>query len=234
MKRCNWDGTEINEAEPRDELPPEGVGDPFQYLPPEVPFTSQMAAMAERYVSNVPHAIDYRFYPAFQAAAHLRPQTPAQHEKRRTQFASLQQQTEAMGFQLPESLTRLVTTDAYVDRLHHGAIWLGLPEELWRLPADTEKLMFFVFREEQGGCWHLLLAPDHSHRVVWCEEAFGVPSAWMSYRSSGTLPDFSKYEVKLCADSFDEWLYFFFRDCEMAHHRYFERLYDYFVFAAQE
>jgi hypothetical protein len=231
MKRCNWDGTETDEAEPRDQLPPGGVGDPFQYLPPEVPFTSQMADMADRYVSNVPHAIDYRFYPAFQAAAFLRPQTPAQHEKRRTHFASLRQQAEAMGFQLPESLIRLVTTDAYVDRLHNNTIWLDLPEELWPLPADPEKLVFLVFSEGQGCCnWHLLLAPDHSHCVVGCEAPFGVRSVW----GSGIVPDYSKFEVKLCADSFDDWLYFFFRDCEKDDRHYLESLNDYFAFTAQE
>jgi hypothetical protein len=188
-----------------------------------------MAELADRYVSNVPHCIDYRFYSAFQAAAFLRPQSPAQHEKRRTDFALLRQQVEAMGFRLPESLIRLVETDSYVDRLHHNSIWLDLSEELWHLPADPEKLMFLVFSEGQGcGYWHVLLAPDHTHCVVWCESPFGKPSAW------AVVPEYSRFEVRLCADSFDEWLYYFFRDSEKGDRHYFESLYDYFSANAHE
>jgi len=226
MKRCNWDGTEIRDTDAHDQLPSGGVADPFQYLPPEIAFTSRMAAIADRYESG---DIDGAFYPAFQAASFLRPRSPTQHEERRTQFASLGQQVEAMGFQLPESLIRLIETDNYVDRLHHNTIWLDLPDELWRLPADPEKLMFLVFREGQGCCyWHLLLAPDHSHCVVCCEAAFGVPSVWH------TVPDFSKFEVELCADRLDEWLYYFFRESADHDRHYIQWLDDYFATTARE
>ena len=218
MKRCNWDGAEIRDTDAHDQLPSGGVVDPFQYLPAEIVFTSKMTVIADRYESG---DIDFTSYSAFQAASFLRPRSAAQHDERRTQFASLRQQVEAMGFQLPESLIRLIETDNYVDRLHHNTIWLCLPDELWRLPADPEKLMFLVFREGQGCCyWHLLLAQDRSHCVVCCEEAFGMPSGWHK------VPDFNTFEVRLCADSFDEWLCYFFRDSAEGDRHYIQWLDD--------
>ena len=105
MKRCNWDGQKTGDTDVQNPLPPGGAADPFRYLPAEIAFTAPMAALADRYVAN---DIDWRYYPAFQAAAFLRPHSPAQHEARRRQFASLRHQVEAMGFQLPASLIRLV------------------------------------------------------------------------------------------------------------------------------
>ena len=167
MKRCAWDCTEIDDVDVRGQIPTSGFTDPFRYLPPDIAFTSEIAAMADRYES---HDIDWAFYPAFQAASFIRPRPPAEHEKRRAKFASLRQQLEAMGFQLPRSLIALIETDNYVDRLRHNTIWLRLPDELWRLPADPEKLMFLVFSEGQGCChWHLLLASDRTHCVVCCD-----------------------------------------------------------------
>jgi hypothetical protein len=227
MRRCAWDCSEIDEADRRDQLAPGGVGDPFRYLPKEVAFTSEMAAMADRYES---HSIDWTFCPAFQAACFLRPESAAQHETRRRKFASLRQQVESMGFQLPTSVVVLVETDEYVDRLHHNTIWLKLPDEIWPLPAEPEKIMFLVFSEGQGCChWHLLLAPDHTHVVVCCEEAFGCPSVW-----PGKVPDFSKFEVTQCADSFDEWLYYFFRESAEHDRQYLQRIDEYIDNSAGE
>lgn len=205
MKRCNWDGTELNDEARRIESFSSKVVDPFEYLPQSVAFTPEMEEMADRYIAG---DIQWESYAAQQAAQFLRPRSKEQHETRRNQFAELHQQVETMGYSLPKSLCTLVNNDSYMDRLHHNTIWLSFPQELWQLPSQSDKLMFLVFSECQGcGHWHLLLAPDHSHCVVVCEEAFGCPSDW-----PGEIPDFGKFEIKLCADSFDEWLTHYFLD----------------------
>ncbi|MEZ6143994.1 MAG: hypothetical protein R3B91_00895 [Planctomycetaceae bacterium] len=48
------------------DVPADALDDPFLYLPPPVEFTDEMEVIAERYTS---HDIDWRYYPAFQAAA---------------------------------------------------------------------------------------------------------------------------------------------------------------------
>lgn len=115
-------------------------------------------------------------------------------------------EAEAAGYVVPEIFRELVETDAYVDRLHHSYIWLEMPEELWRLPSDPSRVVFLAFIEGHAGAgWHLLLAPDGSHTMVSCDYPFGVPSNWPR-----AVPDYSKWEVEQCADSIEEWLYYYF------------------------
>lgn len=200
MKRVHWDGSTDVRRQVLS-LPDRLTETLFQYLPAEIPFTPEMGELADRYVNN---DIDWRHYPAFQAAAFLRPKTDAEHNRRRAEFSQLRRSAETEGFSLPDVFCELVETDNYIDRLHHNGIWLRLPEELWRLPAAPSRLMFLMFTEGQGCChWHLLLSPDGTHSVVCSDYAFGC--LWMS----GRVPDYSKWEVRLCADSAEEWLFHF-------------------------
>ncbi len=45
---------------------------------------------------------------------------------------------------------------------------------------------------------------------------------------SGKVPDYSKWEVQLCADSVEEWLFHFFAEASEHDRRYLERLNSYF------
>ena len=220
MKRVHWDGsTDVTEQAPG--FPDKLAETLFQYLPAEIPFTAEMEELAERYANS---NIDFHYYPAFQAAMFLRPKAHSEHQRRRTQFSKLRQSAEADGFSLPDVFCALVETDQYVDRLHHNTIWLTLPEELWRLPADPSRLMFLMFAEGQGCCyWHLLLGPDGTHSVVCSDEPFGCPSNWMS----GMVPDYRNCEVRLCADSVEEWLFHFFTEASDHDRQYVEYLNDY-------
>lgn len=221
MERVHWDGsTEV--AKHVSSLPDNLTETLFQYLPAEIPFTAEMERLADRYVNN---DIDWRHYPAFQAAAFLRPKTDSEHERRRAEFSELRRSVEAEGFSLPDVFCRFVESDNYIDRLHHNTIWLQLPEELWRLPADPSRLMFLMFSEGQGCChWHLLLSPDGTHSVVCSDHAFGCPSVWMS----GQVPDYSEWKVQLCADSVEEWLFHFFTEAAEGDRQYLEQLNSYF------
>ena len=220
MDRVHWDG--FAQVTTQGSLPDDLAGNLFKYLPAEIPFTAQMERLANRYVNN---EIDWRYYPAFQAAAFLRPKTESEHKRRRAQFDELRRSAEAQGFSVPSVFCELVDTDNYVDRLRHNAIWLELPEELWRLPAEPSQVMFLMFTEGQGCChWHLLLKPDRTHSVVCSQHAFGCRSAWMS----GNVPDYSKWEVHLCADSVEEWLYHFFTEASEHDKQYLDRLSSYF------
>jgi hypothetical protein len=49
-----------------------------------------------------------------------------------------------------------------------------------------------------------------------------------------TVENFSKFEVSLCADSFNEWLYFFFRESAEHDRQYVKRLDDYFAAIARK
>ena len=221
MERVHWDGS--SDATRELSSLPAGLRETlFQHLPTEIPFTDDMERLADRYVNS---AIDWRHYPAFQAAAFLRPKTEKEHERRRTVFRQLRRDAETEGFSLPDVFCDLVETDSYIDRLHHNTIWLQLPEELWPLPADPSQLMFLMFSEGQGCLhWHLLLSPDGTHCVACSSYPFGRPSAW----ASGEVPDYSQWEVQLCADSVEEWLFRFFNEASDQDRQYLEHLNEYF------
>lgn len=221
MERVHWNGS--TDAAREVGRPPENLRETlFQYLPAEISFTNEMERLADRYINN---EIDWRHYPAFQAAAFLRPKTRTEHERRRTAFRRLRHDAEAEGFSLPDVFCELVETDSSIDRLHHNTIRFQLPEELWRLPADPSRLMFLMFSEGQGCChWHLLLSRDGTHCVACSPHPFGCPSAW----ASGKVPDYSQWEVHLCADSVEEWLFHFFNEASEQDRQYLEHLKGYF------
>jgi hypothetical protein len=157
---------------------------------------------------------------AMQAACFLRPRPQELHKEHREAFRLRAAEAEADGFVMPANFRELVETDAYVDRLHHNTIWLEMPEELWRLPSDPSRVVFLAFTEGHAGCgWHLLLAQDGSHAVVFCEYPFGLPSNW----PGRAVPDDSQWKVERCADSIEEWLYHYFLD-SAEHDRHFIEL----------
>ena len=215
MKRVRWNGDPLEGSEVK--LPSNLRETIFEHLPPPVPITPKVADMAERYLRGEISGPDYV---AMQAAAFITPKSLEQHEKRRRNFQQRAAEAEDKGFTVPAVFRELVMNDAYVDRLHHNCLWLQMPEELWALPADPDKLMFLAFSEGQG-CyhWHLLLEPDGSHSVVGCGEPFGMVSCWM-----GKVPDYSEWEVQHCANSIEEWLYHFFQASAGHDRRYLESL----------
>lgn len=205
------------------ECPIDALSDPFLYLPPPVEFTPPMRVVAEKYFA---HQTDWRYYPAFQAAAFLMPKTPEQHTQRREQFSLLKQSAEAQGFSIPEAITKLFMTDELIDRLHHNCVWPSLPEELMRLPADPRFGVLLFLIEGQGcGIWHLLLAPDGTHRVVSASGRFGCIKGF----PPGHMPDFATFEVNDCMDSVNRLLYHYFVESARHDKTYVERLEQYFA-----
>lgn len=190
---CSCEMHLVESLEP--EAPDDALDDPFSYLPSPVEFTDDMAVVAERYRS---HDIDWRYYPAFQAAAFLQPKTPEQHADRKERFLALKEAAESQGFSVPETLTRLFTTDAYIDRLHHNCVWPTLPEQIVRLPSNPEFALFLFLIEGQAcGIWHLLLAPDGSHKVITADARFGCTHGY----PPGRIPDSAQFRVFQCMDT---------------------------------
>lgn len=186
------------------ETPQDALDDPFTYLPPPIPFTAEMEVIANRYNS---HDIDWRYYPAFQAAAFLQPKSPQRHADRKEQFLNLKQSAESQGFSVPDALTRLFLTDEFIDRLHHNCVWPNLPEQIVRLPSNSEFALFLFLTEGQGcGFWHLLLALDGSHTVVNADVRFGCTSGY----PPGYTPDPSQFTVFQCMDTLNRLLYHYF------------------------
>jgi hypothetical protein len=216
MNRVNWNGSPLdNEAR---SLPAKLRDTIFDYLPPPVPMTPVIEDMAHKYESREWMKTPQHYGP-MQAAYFIHPRSPDFHQLRRDAFRLRSAEAEADGFVVPDIFRELVETDAYVDRLHHGTIWLEMPEELCRLPSDPSRVVFHAFTEGHAGCgWHLLLGPDGSHAVVFCEYPFGFPSTWPR------PPDYGKWTVELCADSIEEWLYHYFLDSAENDRRYIERL----------
>lgn len=215
MNRVNWNGLPLKQD--CETLPPRLRETIFGYLPPPVSTTPVIEELAHKYLNG---QITGQDYVAMQAAAFIRPKPHDNHQQRRNTFSRRAAEAEADGFVIPDVFRELVENDAYVDRLHHNCIWLQMPGELWRLPADPSRLVFLAFTEGQGCCnWHLLLAPDGSHCMVCCEHPFGVPSNW-----PGSVPDYSKWKVEQCADSIEEWLYHYFRESAEHDREYIERL----------
>lgn len=205
------------------EVPEDALSDPFAYLPPPVDFTDAMASLASRYRA---HDIDWRYYPAFQAAAFLQPKTAEQHAERRKQFLSLKSSAESQGFTVPESLTKLYTTDAFIDRLHHNCVWPSLPEEIVRLPSNPDFAVFLFLIEGQAcGIWHLLLAPDGSHTVITADARFGCIRGY----PPGRIRDPATFNVCQCVDTLNRLLYQFFIDSAQHDLQYIRRLQQYFA-----
>lgn len=218
MNRVTWNGLPFENA-PR-KLPGKLRETIFDYLPPPVLMTSVIEEMAQKYQSGAWCKTPEHYAP-MQAAYFIQPQSPDSHTKRRDLFRLRVAEAEADGFVVPEVFRTLVETDAYVDRLHHNTIWLEMPEELWRLPSEPSHVVFLAFKEGQGCCnWHLLLAPDGSHSMVSCEHPFGVRSNWPSL----VVPDYSHWKVNRCADSIEEWLYYYFLDSADDDRHYIEQL----------
>ncbi len=216
MQRVQWDGEPLDGALPS--LPANLRETVFDSLPPPVPMTPVIEEMAQQYQSGEWTKTPQHYGP-MQAAYFLRPRPPEQHQRRRDTFRRRVAEAEADGFVVPDVFRTFVETDAYVDRVHHNTIWLDLPEELWRLPADPSRVVFLGFVEGHAGAgWHLLLAPDGSHSMISCDYTFGQPSVWPR------LPDYSQWKVKRCADSIEEWLYHYFLDSAAHDRHYIERL----------
>lgn len=203
--------------------PDDALDDPFSYLPPPVAFSEEMAAIAGRYLA---HDVDWRYYPAFQAAAFLKPKTAAQHAERKQQFLKLKASAESQGFAVPESLTRFYMTDEYIDRVHHNCVWPSLPEMIVRLPAHPEFAVFLFLGEGQGcDFWHLLLAPDGSHTVINADARFGSPLEY----PPGRMPDPAAFRVRQCADTLNRLLYHYFSASAEHDVQYVQRLQQYFL-----
>lgn len=216
MNRVDWNGEPL--STPPKSLPPNLSNSIFEYLPIPVEFTPEMGVLAERYLAG--GKLDFQDYMPMQSAAFLKPQSAASHEARRSKFSRLVELAKSEGFLLPRIFVEFVETDEYVDRIHHNTIWLQLPEELWRLPSDPTKLMFLAFTEGQGCCaWHLLLSNDGTHQMACCEHPFGLVSIWPR-----EIPDYTKWEVEICADSIEEWLYHYFKASADFDQTYLEHL----------
>ena len=218
MNRVNWNGTPLETMPQR--LPANLRQTIFDYLPPPLAMTPTMEEMAQKYQSGEWIKTPEHYAP-MQAAYFLRPRSQDDHRRRRDTFRSRVAEAEADGFLVPDIFREFVETDAYVDRVHHNTIWLQLPEELWRLPSDPSRVVFLAFTEGQGCCnWHLLLASDGSHSMISCEHPFGLPSNW----PRRAVPDYNQWKVELCADSVEEWLYYYFLDSAEHDRHYIERL----------
>lgn len=204
------------------DAPDDALNDPFLYLPPPVEFTQEMAVIADRYKG---HDIDWSHYPAFQAAAFLQPKTATQHAERKGRFLALKKSAEIQGFSVPDSLTRLYTTDEFIDRLHHNCVWPSLPEEIVRLPSNPDFALFLFLVEGQGcGIWHLLLAPDGSHTVITADTRFGCTPGDPPERIR--VP--ASFQVCQCMDGLNRLLYHYFVASAQHDGHYIQRLQQYF------
>lgn len=218
MNRVNWNATPLEQESAS--LPPNLRDTLFDYLPPVIPMTPVIEEMARQYESGEWIKTPL-LYASMQAAYFLRPKSPAIHQKRRETFRKRAAEAAAAGYVIPAAFRELVETDAYVDRLHHNTIWLEMPEELWRLPSDPSRLVFLAFVEGHAGCgWHLLLAPNGTHSMIYCDYPFGLPSNWPGRK----VPDYSQWPVAHCADSIEAWLYHYFLDSADHDRHYRERL----------
>ena len=215
MNRVKWNGLPLDSS--HQSLPDKLQEVIFSYLPPPLPTTPVIEDLAEKYFKGQFTGQDYA---AMQAAAFVRPKSRETHEERRQIFNLRAAEALANGFVVPATFRTLVESDEYVDRLHHNSIGLTMPEELWRLPEDPSLLVFLAFTEGQGCCnWHLLLAKVGSHSIVCCEHPFGLTSNWPC-----AIPDCSQWTVERCADSIEEWLFYYFLESTSHDQQYIEQL----------
>ena len=181
-----------------------------------------MRQVADRYLA---HDIDWRYYPAFQAAAFLKPKSHDEHEKRRQQFQTLKNSAESEGFVVSDSLTQLFMDDSIIDRIHHNCVWPTLPDKIPRLPAASDHAVFLFLIEGQAcGIWHVLLAPDGSHSIINASDSFGKSNMY----PPGREPDPATFRVYHCMDSINQLLYYYFTESARHDAEYMDRLAKYF------
>lgn len=210
------------------DIPREALNDPLSFLPAPVEFTAEMAILADRYRK---HDIDWKAYPAFQAAAFLQPKSAEQHSDRRRHFQTLKESAESQGFAIPKSIIELFTTDSSIDRLHHNCVWPMLPAQLVRLPADPALVVLLFLVEGQGSdFWHLLLAPDGTHTVIYSDTAIGRPRN----RPPNISNDLAKCRVFQCMVSVNDLLCSYFNESARHDEQYVERLTQYFSQGSNE
>lgn len=198
-------------------VPPDYDTNPFKYLPAEVSLSDAELKLAEQYENG-----DFSGgYMTSQIACFRRPKPKQRHDDRRAKFQMLRNSVDAEGLVLPPAFIELVETDNYIDRLRHNTIWLRLPDEIVPLPDDPAQKMFLMFggSSDYGG-WYLLLSPDGTHVVAYCNEPVGLVSGY----PPGRAPDIADCDVYQCAETFCEWIVIYFADCVRGDDRYEELL----------
>ncbi len=190
---------------------------PFKYLPTEITISDAERKLVEQYESG-----DFSGgYLTSQIACFRRPKPKQRHDDRRAKFYVLRKQVEAEGLVLPPAFIELVETDNYIDRLRHNTIWLQLPDQIVPLPDDPSRKMFLMFHgsPDYGG-WHLLLSPDGTHVVTYCDRPVGLVNGY----PPGRAPNVANCDVYQCSETFNEWIVNYFADCIRGDHRYDELL----------
>jgi hypothetical protein len=207
LPKCHFLGLSQSRAErDRITLPSNAAGDPFAFLPPAVELSTEELDLAARYENNDISG----GYLRSQIAHFRKPKPKEQHEERRARLRNLQSLVDAEGLKLPDSFVKLVENDDYINRIRHNTIWLTLPEKLVPMPRTPQHQLANIFYEGQGcGFWHLLLAPDKSHVVVFSGDPLGLPGEYIG----GFKPDLATYTFYQCAPTFDEWLVYYFLEC---------------------
>lgn len=193
------------QPQPNRVLPLDSATQPFKYLPPKLVLPGAELDLAARYEKG-----DFSGgYLSSQIAFFRRGPSAVEHQKRREELRRLQAEVDRRGLVLPKAFVELVESDDYVSRLRHNCIWIRLPDELVPLPSDPDYTLFLIFGEGQGcGYWHLLLAPDGGHIVVFSDHHFGLRNMY----PGGYEPDLASFTVYRCADSFSQWIVNFFAE----------------------
>lgn len=218
LPKCSFLGPFSDGEIPNDRaLPADYETNLFRYLPPKIVLSEAELELAARYENG-----DFSGgYIGSQIAFIRRGPSAERHRKRRESFRRLKFEVDRRGLVLPDAFVELVESDDYIGRLRHNCISFQLPDDLVPLPSDPQFTLFLMFGEGQGcGYWHLLLAPDGGHVVVFSEHPFGLRIIY----PGDYQPDLASFSVYQCAESCAQWLANFFAESIQEDHQYEEIL----------
>ena len=207
LPTCHYFGPHIGPKYHADvHIPDDWSGDPYEYLPETIIQSESEKQLAKQYVAG-----DMSGGYFTSQAAHFRsPKSPESHSDRRQRFASLATLAAGRGLRIPRTLQRFANDDKANNRVRHDTIWFHPFDALVPFPADSTCFLAPLFYEGQGcAFWYLMLSTNSGHQMVFCEESLGVQGEY----PGGHEPDIALFTFYSCADTFDEWLAFYFRDC---------------------
>ena len=193
---------------------PENIANPFDFIPKPYIATREEKRLAKQYLKG-----DFSGgYLRSQIAYFRMPKSWAHHLHRKLKTKMLVKLCARANRNVPDVLLALAYNNQFNNRIRHNTIWLRPIPALTPVPSDPAWLLAELFHECQGcGFWFLALGPGDSHAVVYCDDSLGTKGEYPN-----GPPDLTTLSFYQCADTLDDWLTYYFLDCQNHDRRYDE------------
>jgi len=200
-------------------MPPVNPVSPFDVLPPVYSPNRTERRLAKQYEAG-----DFSGGYLTSQIAHFRmPKRLSHHWTRRANAKRLKRRCEKANRELPGNLVTLLHRNDYNNRIRHNTIWLRPVPALTPLPTTPDWLLAQLFYECQGcGFWFIAFGPGNQHTMVYCNDSLGTEGEYPQ-----GPPDLTTFRFYQCSETLDDWLTYYFLDCQNHDKRYEEHIVQY-------